>query len=433
MPLSPDNVELLQRLPTSAWEANGIPTEPLAADREAAAGEAERVLGPYLHSDGLRTSPLGPGWSSDLDLHLQRPVPGAVLAADGWVPLDGLLARVGSPARGRWAVVAEGRVLAGVDLHVGPPPDPVETVVRRCRRLGIVRARETLELRELARQGHRLSPVDPVVRAAAAVEAWLGGDGLAPFRAGRGPTPPPTMLPGTGVRRWWRGLRGFVRPRLGVVVSGVDGSGKSSVVQALADSLRRAGVPTSIVWTRPGMHLPQALVRATSWGKRLLREAPEPGVRRVAGGERPADLATRRGPLGWTWSLVVTAAFLRAVRRDHRRARGVVLFDRHLLDALATLDFVYGSVDLRVHRRLVRWLLPKADRTFYLDVSGDVAVARKPVDSFGRHAVDAQLRRYAELLSALPDVTTVDGGRSVEELSLEILRRISASEDASRR
>lgn len=120
---------------------------------------------------------MGPGWSRGIDLHLLAGVGEA--RSFGMDPADPFLHRLGIPSRGRWAVVEDGRVLAGLDLHLGPPPDPVTSVVGRCRRRGEVRVREVLEARVLLRAGYALPADDPAVRVAARVEAGLGGRALA--------------------------------------------------------------------------------------------------------------------------------------------------------------------------------------------------------------------------------------------------------------
>jgi thymidylate kinase len=195
--------------------------------------------------------------------------------------------------------------------------------------------------------------------------------------------------------------------RVVVAISGVDGSGKSTLRAALAENLGRAGVPVSTVWVRPGMGLGR-LTALAAWGKRLLRQDAAPGLRAMAepGGTR---LASRRGAVGWLWAMLVTVSFLAGVWRQHRAARGVVLYDRHLVDALATLDFAYAGVDLRLPHLLVRALLPRADVRLYLDVPASLAVARKPDDLLGEHAVRRQLAAYGSWLDRLPAATRLDG------------------------
>lgn len=404
---------------------NAVPDAARCARHRRAAALAGAVLGPDVEQ--IRVSPLGPGWSADIDLHVRRWPDEQQLRRAGWLPLDDLLGRLGSPGRGRWAVVADGAVLAGADVHLGPPPPAVAAVLQRCRARGEVRAREVLELRALVRDGAALPQGDPVVTAAAHAEAALGGDVLAAYAPGPAPGRAPAGLPvraGSDARRLRRLLGRRLRRRRSLVValSGVDGAGKSTLAGRVVEELERAGVPASRVWTRPGMNL-QALGLLARVAKRLLRRGDEPGVRAVARGE-DADLPSRRGALGWVWALAVTVAFLVDVRRRHRRVRGVAVYDRHAADAWVTLGFVYEGVDLRLQRWLVRRVLPAAAWTFYLDVPADVAVARKPGDSFGAHAVRRQLEGYTAWLAGAR-VRRLDGTRPAPSLAAEVLEVIT--------
>src|SRR5215212_10136362 len=117
-----EDVELLGRVPRSLRSINGIPEPDQAAARERATTLASEAFADLLLPGGVRASPLGPAWSRDIDLHLKAWPESARLEALGWIPLDPLLHRLGIPTRGSWAVVQEGRVLAGLDLHLGPPP-----------------------------------------------------------------------------------------------------------------------------------------------------------------------------------------------------------------------------------------------------------------------------------------------------------------------
>lgn len=401
---------------------NAVP-DPERCERHRRAEElACRILRDDLRL--ARRSPLGPGWSSDIDLHIERcPDPRRLLDA-GWVPLDHLFARVGSPGRGRWAIMDGDEVLVRADLQLAAPPDPAAVVLQRCRRRGEIRAREVLELRSLVRDGTPLPAGDPLLARAARAEAALGGATLArwagPLEQGSDAALPiPVGGLGRRVRRELGRLRRRPR-RVVVALSGVDGAGKSTVATRLVDDLRRVGIPAGRVWARPGMNL-GVLDGVARLGKRLLGRDAEPGVRAVARGAGEG-LAGRRGATGWLWSLAVTVAFVVDVRRQHRRVAGVAVYDRHAVDAQVTLEFVYAGTDLRVQRWLVRRMLPTAAWTFYLDVPATVAVARKPHDSFGEHAVRRQLDRYASRRAGLRHL---DATRPAPSLTADVLRVLS--------
>lgn len=417
--LDPTDEQLLAAIPEDDRARNGVPTAEQMASRERAAAAASVVLGPYLAPDGLRVSPLGAGWSSDIDAHLARPVSDVDLLAAGWIPLE----RLGYP--GRWAVVVDGEVVGGCDLVRSPRPDAVQSVLDRARRRGEVRLREVLELRQLLRAGATL-PDDPVVDAAVAAEAWLGGHDLAAPGSLSGQRPPvrlagerpvAAMVTGKG-----RGLareisRRVSRPPRSIGLSGVDGSGKSSLCHGLADALATAGVPSTTVWARPGMRI-GPLERLARVGRRATGGGDEPGVRRVAGGAE--GLPSRKGFVGTVWATLIGLMFVVDVRRQTAKARGVVLFDRHLPDAMVTLDFVYGGANLAVAKALARLALPRVGTAVYVGVPAEVATARKPGDSFGEHAVRRQLDLYATALT--PAVHQLDGERPPAELVIDALR-----------
>jgi thymidylate kinase len=426
--LPAEDEALLARVPASLRASNSVPDSEDATAREQAAEIVMRALDDLLQPDGLRRSVLGPAWSRDLDVHVSASPDPARLAGLGWIKLDGLLRSLGHRGEGRWAVVHDGAVLALADFTLDPPPDPVTSVLARCIRRREVRAREVLELRALLRAGKTLPEDHPVLAVAAGVEAGLGGDLLATWRTGP-PLAAPAALPMPAASGLARRLRRFGsrlrrRPRVVVAISGIDGAGKSTLATLMARDLRRAALPVTIVWTRPGMALGWLgeLGRA---GKRLLGEGGATGVERIGGGEGAEALASRRGVLGWTWSLLVVVAFIRNARRAYRLGRGILLYDRHVLDALVTLDVVYEGVRLGLHRALIRRLVPRADLTLLSTVPPATALARKPDDMFVESVMERQADRYSVLKHEAIALTELDGTRPAKELAAEAFRLVA--------
>lgn len=430
--LSQEDRALIARVPEHERRANGIPAPEDASRRQRAALLAHESLAPWLHPDGLRFSPLGAGWSSDLDAHVTVAPPATELEALGWLPLDHLLDRVGAPGSGRWGIVADGEVLTRLDLHRSPRPDPVDQVVRRIRRRREVRVREVLELRMLRREGHPLRR-HPALTLAADAERTLGGDQLADLASHEDVGRPPVPFGGRrGPRRLAMAVRRSAatlsgRRRAVIGISGIDGSGKSTLIANLREDLRRLGIRSDQVWTRPGMRL-RLLERVARMGRRVLGQGEEPTVRQVA--EEPQDprrAPSRRGALGWIWALLVTLSYLWDTWRRTSVTRGVVLFDRHALDALVTLEVVYGgAVDLTFHRALVRALLPRADLTLLLDLPAEVADARKPDDLFAG-ALERQLRRYERLEPIVRNLVRLDATASPVEVAADAREALARS------
>lgn len=419
---------LLAALPVTVWNANGVPPADLAARRRRALDVAQEVVEELFRDDGIRYSPLGVEWSSDLDLHVLSLPPTRLLLDAGWLPLDDLLRQIGRRGSGRWAVRDRGGpVLAMADFDLGPRPTAVERVLERARRRGEVRLREILELRVLQRAGEALPVDDPVVVAAARGELALGGSQLSGAVANSaGSMLPPVPIEVVGPPRSRRVVRrpAALRRRFVVAFSGVDGSGKSTLARALAEELSAAGIEVSQVWARPGMRL-RYLDRVARMARRGLGQGSEPAMQRVVRG-LPVASPSRRGAIGWTWALLITMSFVIDVWRRHLATTGVVLYDRHALDAEVTLAFLYRGVDLRFHHWLVRTVLPGADVAVYLDVGADEAASRKPQDTFGAHAIRAQLEEYARLLPGRPGIRRLDTGEDVAVLVAAMVELVTA-------
>jgi thymidylate kinase len=391
---------------------NSIPDTRRADEQRRALACVQDELADLLGPGGVAGSPLGVGWAAELVAHVRDVGEAERRIGARWLPLDPVLTRLGAKAAHRWAVMDGPDVLVGVRLVDRPAQDPVRIVIEGCVRRGEVRLRDVLELRELHRSGQPLPQANRVVAAAADVETELGERQLAAFATGRPKLPPVALAPPR--RR---------RSRVVLAVSGVDGAGKSTLTQLVGEALDRAGVPVTSVWVRPGMRLgwvePLVVV-----AKRLLRQERAHGVAVVAS-PVANGLRSRRGAVGWLWSMFVTLAYLVEVRREHRRTHGVVLYDRHLLDAIATLDFAYEGADLRLQRALIRRLLPRADVSCYLEVPAEVAVARKPGDVIGESAVRRQLEVYDACRADLPRLLVLDATAAPSRLAMELLRRLT--------
>jgi hypothetical protein len=418
---TPDDLAIVRGIPEERRHLEGIPSDEQHERRLRAAARALEVLD--VDPARLAASPLGSGWSNDLDLHLPGPADPAVLLRAGWSSLDPLLARIGSPARHQWAVIDGGEVLARADLVVGEPPDPMARTLDRCYRLGSARVREVLEARALVRACRRLPAGHPGTAHLLARDVELGGqlheavDGVLDERA---------AVAGTTRAAVERSVRAAAhllgRRRLGIALSGCDGAGKSTLARSIAHDLERLGIPVTIAWTRPGMRA-DGLAAVAQLVKRALGQPPEPGIRAVGRGGGDA-LASRRGVIGWVWTALVSASFLRDVWSRTAGRRGVVVYDRHALDALVTLEVVYPNVDTRIQRWLLQRLLPRVGVALLVDVDAALARARKPDDLFDVSVLADQVRRYRA--GAGPRTNILDGAAPPAEVARDALTRILA-------
>ncbi|MBK5269275.1 MAG: hypothetical protein JJE47_17775 [Acidimicrobiia bacterium] len=372
----------------------------------------------------ISVSPLGPGWSSDLDVYVSdRQTAVRSASSAGWVELQHILSHLGYPDQCSYAITDEGTILAKADISVGQAGSSSQRAVARADRLPYPDLRAVLEIRKLAESGLDLSTVDPqLIEKLANAEAALGGSVLGDYRS--------TDLEPHGLSSE-KGSSRIRRPQVRLAISGVDGSGKSTLTTGLAQALDRCGIPTTTIWTRPGMGLERLdrLARKV----RKLRKDDVTGIRRLAEGQATETISSRKGITGWVWLCLITFAYLAGIRGQTRRASGVVIYDRHLLDALATVDAIYEGVPSDLQRRLIRWMIPKADLSVWLDLDPELASARKPDDLIGADLVAKQAvayRRYASLVSGL---RRHDGSADSYLSSSEVIGELNAALSGRRR
>ena len=219
------------------------------------------------------------------------------------------------------------------------------------------------------------------------------------------------------------------RPGVLVAFSGIDGSGKSTQAELLAETLQRMGYPTVIEWAKLGED--RWLWQFAGRVKRVLR--PLHRARRGQGqqGAQPLDdqemltagreLRESSRLLTGAWATVTAVSNGIKQRRRawaHLAAGRVVLYDRFVLDSLVHLRWRYG-VDNRftLQSWLVRALSPRPARSYFLDLPADVAHARKRQDRI------EDLRAHGDLYHqelARSGARRLDATRDPEDLAAEV-------------
>ena len=227
-------------------------------------------------------------------------------------------------------------------------------------------------------------------------------------------------------RQPWQTLRGWYQfwlaevrlrsspPLPWVALLGPDGSGKTSLLDAIARTLP-VGQVHRHHW-RPGLLPP----RRSTVGP-VTNPHAKPPRGRVQSLLKLAWLV-----LDWWLGYILVLA--------HQRARqGVVLFDRHFLDILVDPTRYRHNAPLWL-TRLAGHLVPRPSLFIFLDASVDRLQARKQEVSWSEGI--RQRAAYLDLAASLPGAFVIDAERPLAELVIEVRRLITVhmtSRTAARR
>ena len=215
-------------------------------------------------------------------------------------------------------------------------------------------------------------------------------------------------------------LRLRCRPPILVSLTGLDGSGKSSAIRALADAMTLCEIPVAVVWSRGGFTTPARAV------KKAARSVMGP---RLPGPEAAED--KRRwlaGPIaGGLFAALVAAEqsfhYLARVRVPRWLGRSI-LCDRFVHDVLADLEAKLGAgrPAAALAGRVAVAAAPRPDLAFLLRLDPRQAALRKPGD-----VPPSQLDRQAEIfdrLAAAHGLLVVDAARPDDEVIGELVDRV---------
>ncbi len=389
---------------------------------------AEARLNATLAGAGLRPALSDPGhvmWS----MREGPEVEVDVLPAERWPSyypsLDGLLARASDPDELPPVASAEDQLLIHAAEAVAGRP--LAKVLRRVR-----------PLLEASGAGERLQRV-AAAEGLEPLAALVADPGRLERRGRKGRLPYPAAL-ATALRSAAarRALRARVAGRLGgerrhrgrgvlVTLSGMDGSGKSTLTHAVRMHLEAAGLPARDEIVRIGRHTAR-LDKIAGPVKKVLRRR-DPIADHLAAGDagtraqdRAPDVAPRRG-IAWLWAAIVAAENALACRRIARglRAESIVT-DRWLVDHLVDFELRYGRH--RLADRILRAGVPRADLAFLLEIDAETSARRKPGDQVP--SVLARMEQRYAALAGEQGLIAVDGRAPREEVESVVLALVDS-------
>ena len=186
---------------------------------------------------------------------------------------------------------------------------------------------------------------------------------------------------------------------------GCDGSGKSAVLEQVADRLEAEG--SKVV---RGHWRPKAF--SAESGESALASADDPH------GQIPRGVVSSMVKLAWLW-----LNWWLGWWKDLRKARhdGFVLFDRFHGDLLVDpRRYRYGA-PLWIARLASRWM-PQPDIVIYLDAPPEVLLSRK--QEVPREALERSRAAYLELAASHPRFRIVDASKPLEQVIEEAVNML---------
>lgn len=206
-----------------------------------------------------------------------------------------------------------------------------------------------------------------------------------------------------------------------LVLSGLDGSGKSTQAELLARKLRESGVPAEAVWNRWEPRLTAPLIRLA---KRTLRS---PGSVEGGGYEafRDAKRRTMRSGLKrGLWQAMAWSEYACQVHRRllPRRLRGTaVVCDRYVYDTMIDIAINFSAPPERLGelaRHPLLSLFPKPALVIFIDIDPAVGAARKSDGTPAAYLADR--REYYREMARILQAPVLDGGAPVERVFAQV-------------
>ncbi|MBN1428924.1 MAG: hypothetical protein JXB07_11110 [Anaerolineae bacterium] len=211
-----------------------------------------------------------------------------------------------------------------------------------------------------------------------------------------------------------------------IVLSGLDGAGKSTQIDLLLDELRAQGKNGRYLWTRGGytglFEMLKRMIRRLS-GKRII---PDSGPSRQRTQTFHHPLVRR------AWLILAILDLIRVyglqVRWWRRRGK-IVICDRYIWDTLVDfrLNFPQENVETWLLWRVLQWVTPRPDVAFLILIPVEESVRRS--DRKGepyRDTPEVLSRRLAqyEQLSQGGYWQVLNGQHPVDELARNIRQEV---------
>lgn len=169
-----------------------------------------------------------------------------------------------------------------------------------------------------------------------------------------------------------------------ISVSGIDGSGKTTIIDELSATLRTKGRNVRVIWLRYN-HYSVKIVLAFARLFRFTTFEEHPGCR-LSYHEFYRSRLLSHAFILLTW-LDTTLATLFSVYLPSRRPDSVIICDRWIPDILIDLeiDTHMGLLEETLYHRMFWWLVPNGARLVVIDRGFDDVLQARPEHPYDRN------------------------------------------------
>ena len=202
-------------------------------------------------------------------------------------------------------------------------------------------------------------------------------------------------------------------PSLFVVVSGIDGSGKSSHIKVLNENLVVCGIKPKIIWSRAGsLPIIQQLLKILHRINRT-RSKNNKYAKQKTKKELPKNQFTSS-----VWRILNSCEMVLWYNLKIRiplLLGQAIIADRYIYDSIVDMEILSKTQDYnRIIYKVLEFLVPTPDTTFYLDVDLNEIVSRGVDEKISE--LDIKKRYYSELMK-LKQIKAVDNNGNFDVIN----------------